>query len=158
MANDRARALRSNQTNAEKRLWRQLRLLKVHGLHFRRQVPIDHLIVDFACFSARMVIEVDGGQHNMAKGRAVDEQRDAHPGRNGFKVLRFWNSEVLRNTDGVMHVILEALNLNTPTPTPPQPAAGLPASGSSKSDQTLASQGLVGKGLRPVRVARRENP
>jgi very-short-patch-repair endonuclease len=96
MANDRARVLRSNQTNAEKRLWRQLRLLKIHGLHFRRQVPVDHLIVDFACFSARMVIEVDGGQHNMEMHRAVDEQRDAYLRGNGFKVLRFWNNDVLR--------------------------------------------------------------
>jgi very-short-patch-repair endonuclease len=83
-----------------------------------------------------MVIEVDGGQHNMAKGRAVDEQRDAYLSRNGFRVLRFWNNEVLRNTDGVMHVILEKLNLNTPTPTPPR----------------------KGEGLRSARVARPQTP
>jgi very-short-patch-repair endonuclease len=83
-----------------------------------------------------MVIEVDGGQHNMEKHRAVDEQLGADLRGNGFRVLRFWNNEVLRNTDGVMHVILEALNLKTPTPTPPR----------------------KGEGLRPARVARPQNP
>jgi very-short-patch-repair endonuclease len=124
MANDRARALRNNQTNAEKRLWRQLRVLKAHGFHFRRQVPIDHLIVDFACFSARIVIEVDGGQHNMEEGRSTDKQRDAYLNRNGFKVQRFWNNDVLRNSEGVMYVIQGALNLNTPTPNPTRKGAG----------------------------------
>jgi very-short-patch-repair endonuclease len=64
MANERARRLRGNQTDTETRLWWRLRVLKREGFHFRRQVPIDHLIVDFVCYSARLVIEVDGGQHN----------------------------------------------------------------------------------------------
>jgi very-short-patch-repair endonuclease len=125
MANDRARSLRSNQTDAEKRLWYHLRPLKADG-HFRRQFPIDHLIVDFACFSARLVIEVDGGQHNMERGRVADAKRDAYLKLNAFKVLRFWNNEVLQNIGGVMHVIRESLDPSTPTPTPPRKGEGLP--------------------------------
>jgi len=114
MANERARQLRVGQTDAERELWRRLRVLKTDGFHFRRQVPIDHLIVDFACLSARLVIEVDGGQHNWEAGRHADEARDAHLHRHGFTVLRFWNNEVMGNPEGVME---------SPPP-PPLPARG----------------------------------
>ena len=91
MANQIARKLRTNQTDAERKLWHQIRLLKAEGFHFRRQVPIDQFIVDFACFSQRLVIEVDGGQHNMEPGLKADAARDAHLYHQGFNVLRFWN-------------------------------------------------------------------
>ena len=102
MANERARQIRVGQTDAERKLWRRLHVLKTDGFHFRRQVPIDHLIVDFACLSARLVIEVDGGQHDWEAGRHADEARDAHLHRHGFTVLRFWNNEVMENPEGVM--------------------------------------------------------
>jgi very-short-patch-repair endonuclease len=121
MANERARELRSNATKAERKLWRSLRLLKTRGFHFRRQVPIDGLIVDFACYSARLVIEVDGGQHNEARGKAADEKRDAFLTRNNFRVLRFWNNDVLGNTEGVIEMIIAAL---PPPPTPPRKGEG----------------------------------
>jgi very-short-patch-repair endonuclease len=121
MANERARRLRSNLTDAEKKLWWRLRLLKREGFHFRRQAPIDHLIVDFACYSARLVIEVDCGQHNWDEGAQRDQARDAHLRGQGFRVLRFWNNEVLSNADGVEGVIRDALKRGTPTPnTSPQ--------------------------------------
>ncbi len=110
MANQRARWLRGNQTEAEKYLWRVLRPLKDQGFHFRRQVPVDHLIVDFACLSRRLVIEVDGGQHGMSRGEENDLERDAYLTGQGFCVLRFWNNDVLNNRDGVMQRILEALS------------------------------------------------
>jgi very-short-patch-repair endonuclease len=110
MANQSARWLRGNQTEAEKALWRVLRPLKEQGFHFRRQVPIDHFIVDFACLSRRLVIEVDGGQHGMRKGEESDLKRDAYLTSQGFRVLRFWNNDVLNNRDGVMQRVLEALN------------------------------------------------
>lgn len=125
MANKRARQLRTNSTDAERKLWWHLRPLKGVGFHFRRQVPIDHMIVDFACFSARVVIEVDGGQHNLAAGLNSDRLRDEHLRRQNFRVLRFWNNDVLGNTDGVMEVIRQALGLDTPTPTPPRKGEGL---------------------------------
>ncbi|HEX3439561.1 MAG TPA: DUF559 domain-containing protein [Pseudolabrys sp.] len=123
MANERARQLRTNSTNAERKLWRFLRSLKDSGFHFRRQVPIDHLIVDFACYSARLVIEVDGGQHNMTANLLADAERDKHLRRNDFTVLRFWNNDVIRNIEGVAEVIREALALGTPT-TDPSPQGG----------------------------------
>ena len=118
MANQRARRLRSDPTEAEKKLWWRLRALKRDGFHFRRQVPIDHLIVDFACYSARLVIEVDGGQHNFDEGARRDRARDANLRNRGFQVLRFWNNDVLSNTDGVEGVIRETLVRGAPTPNP----------------------------------------
>jgi very-short-patch-repair endonuclease len=125
MANENARRLRSNLTDAERKLWWHLRPLKQIGFHFRRQVPIDHFIVDFACFSARVVIEVDGGQHNLPTGLNSDRLRDAHLRRQNFKILRFWNNDVLGNIDGVMETVRQALALDTPTPTPPRKGEGL---------------------------------
>jgi very-short-patch-repair endonuclease len=118
LANARARQLRTNSTKAERKLWRFLRTLKDQGFHFRRQVPIDHLIVDFACYSARFVIEVDGGQHNTASGQRIDAMRDRHLRSQHFKILRFWNNDVLSNLDGVAHEIQRALTQRTPTPIP----------------------------------------
>jgi very-short-patch-repair endonuclease len=117
-----ARKLRTNPTDAEKKLWRSLRQLKSRGFHFRRQVPIDGMVVDFACYSARLVIELDGGQHNESNGRANDERRDANLRRSNFKVLRFWNNDVLANIDGVMETV--CLSLETPTPDPSPQGGG----------------------------------
>jgi very-short-patch-repair endonuclease len=124
MANERARDLRSNQTDAERKLWWRLRVLKREGFHFRRQAPIDHLIVDFACYSARLIIEVDGGQHNWDVGIRRDLTRDAYLRDQGFHVLRFWNHEVLSNTDGVEEIIRDALTRITPTPNPSPQGGG----------------------------------
>jgi very-short-patch-repair endonuclease len=125
LANENARNLRKHQTDAERKLWRALRGLKSRGFHFRRQVPIDHLIVDFACHAARVVIEVDGGQHNETVGHATDAARDAHLRRNGFHVLRFWNNDVMANPEGVVEVVLKALRTNSTPPTPgPSPRGG----------------------------------
>ncbi|MCR9255478.1 MAG: DUF559 domain-containing protein [Alphaproteobacteria bacterium] len=109
MAKDRitkARALRSNQTEAEKRLWYHLRDSTEFAGKFRRQVPIDIYIVDFACLARRLIIEVDGGQHRPD----VDAVRQRHLETQGFKVIRFWNNDVLRNTEGVLTRIRAALD------------------------------------------------
>jgi very-short-patch-repair endonuclease len=135
MANNRARQLRKNQTNAERRLWQHLRLLKHEGFHFRRQTPIDHLIVDFACFSARLVIEVDGGQHNMDAGLRDDAVRDAHLRRQGFDILRFWNNDVLSNSEGVIHEIRTALQLLDPHPNPSPQGGGARAPAARERSQ-----------------------
>jgi len=78
---------------------------QMQGLKFRRQQPIDNYIVDFVCFENRIIIEVDGGQHAAENNK--DIKRDTYLQRNGFKVLRFWNNEVLRKIDGVLEVIRE---------------------------------------------------
>ena len=102
----RARDLRQNMTDAERRLWRKLRGNSL-GVRFRRQVPIGPFIVDFACYERRLVIEIDGGQH---LENARDEARDAWLRERGFRVLRFWNHDVLKNLDGVLQVIAAKVN------------------------------------------------
>jgi len=98
-----ARALRTSSTDVENLLWRHLRRKQFAGLKSRRQQPIDNYIVDFVCFEKRVVIEVDGGQHALERDK--DAERDEYLIRNGFKVIRFWNNEVLQNMDGVLEVI-----------------------------------------------------
>jgi very-short-patch-repair endonuclease len=109
MVNRVARHLRKNMTVAEKILWSELRKLRARGYHFRRQSPVDDFIVDFACLSHRLIIEVDGIQHDTNAGRRADTARDADLDWKGFKVLRFRNSDVSQNLDGVMLEILAAL-------------------------------------------------
>jgi very-short-patch-repair endonuclease len=109
MANARARQLRKRPTIGETRLWRQLRQLRHQGYHFRRQAPIDRYIVDFACFSQRLVIEVDGVQHQEPNAMAADAARDADLSWRGFKVLRFRNDELRDSMPGVMLEVLAAL-------------------------------------------------
>jgi very-short-patch-repair endonuclease len=103
----RARALRSRMTRAELKLWYALRDRRFQDFKFRRQVPIGRFIADFVCFEARLVIEVDGGQH---ADSLRDKYRDRWFAANGFRVLRFWNNDVLSNLEGVMTVLAEALD------------------------------------------------
>jgi very-short-patch-repair endonuclease len=98
----RARALRARVTDAERKLWFALRDRRFAGFKFRRQVPIDPFIADFVCFDARLVIEVDGGQH---AGSLQDRWRDRWFAANGFRVVRFWNNEVLSNLEGALTVL-----------------------------------------------------
>ena len=109
MANQIARRLRKHQTVAETNLWRELRKLRHHGYHFRRQVPIASYIVDFACLSQKVIIEVDGIQHDEPKAQAADAARDADLTWRSFKVLRFRNSDVAELLEGVMLEVLTAL-------------------------------------------------
>ena len=100
-----ARKLRSNQTDSELKLWLQLRGRRLAGLKFRRQVPIAGFIADFLCEEAKLIVEVDGGQH--AEPSRSDMERTRIMQDAGFSVLRFWNNEVLANIDGVLQRILE---------------------------------------------------
>jgi very-short-patch-repair endonuclease len=115
LANQNARALRKRLTPQEVKVWMKLRELKALGVHFRRQAPIGRYIVDFASLRARIVVEVDGGQHGMHDGIRSDRERDAVLRSQGFRVLRFWYSDVDQNLNGVMESILSALNAPTPT-------------------------------------------
>jgi very-short-patch-repair endonuclease len=114
MANANARVLRQRLTPQEVKLWIKLRGLKSLGFHFRRQAPIGRYIVDFASFGSRVVVEIDGGQHGMPEEAASDQQRDEFLRSQGFRVLRYWNSDVDQNLEGVMESIFSALK--TPTP------------------------------------------
>ena len=103
---DRARELRRNSTDAEKLLWRELRQ-NFPEAKFRRQSPIPPYYADFLSFRHKLVVEVDGGQHD--KHRAGDAARTTHIERAGYRVIRFWNHEVLENCDGVLLTIAKTL-------------------------------------------------
>ena len=108
----RARTLRSEMTEAEGRIWQRLRAHRFQGASFRRQFPIGRYVVDFVCLDARLIIEIDGGQHS---GAAHDVERDEWLRSQGFRILRFWNNDVLRNLRGALERISEALS----SPAPP---------------------------------------
>ena len=101
----RARAMRGAPTDAELRLWRLLRDRRLSGFKFRRQVPVGPYIVDFLCVGAKLIVEADGSQHAESPR---DNVRDAYLESQGWKVLRFWNNEVLQNREGVLETILRA--------------------------------------------------
>jgi len=100
-----AKSLRKNQTQAERLVWSFLKAKQVDGLKFKRQAPIGNYIADFVCFDAKLIIEIDGGQHSSETSK--DFKRTGWLQSQGFKVLRFWNNDVLRNTDAVMTMIWE---------------------------------------------------
>jgi very-short-patch-repair endonuclease len=116
---DRAKAMRSQPTEAEHRLWQILRAKRFAGYKFRQQAPIEFYIADFVCFAERLIIELDEGQHCES---ADDERRDAYLRSQGFSVLRIWNNELFTNEEGVAELILSALR--TPPLPNPSPARG----------------------------------
>ena len=109
----RAKWMRANPTDAERRLWAILRNKRLSGYKFKRQVILDWYIVDFVNFEHRLIIEADGSQHADNK---YDERRDAYLKDQGFNVLRFWNSEALKESKAVAETIWHALQASPPSP------------------------------------------
>jgi very-short-patch-repair endonuclease len=114
-----ARGLRENATDAERRLWQAISARKVAGVRFNRQVPIGPFICDFVSRSLKLVIEVDGGQHD----EAVDHQRTFFLENQGYRVIRFWNNDVLSNLDGRVAEI-ERVIVDMPSPNPSRKREG----------------------------------
>jgi very-short-patch-repair endonuclease len=115
-----ARHLRRSATDAERMLWTHLRSRRLGQLKFRRQLPIAGFVVDFVCLETRLIVELDGGQH--AERSDFDERRTAVLGKSGFRVLRFWNGDVLTKLETVLEEILKQ---SEPPPSPqPSPASG----------------------------------
>ncbi|MEW6327782.1 MAG: endonuclease domain-containing protein [Thermodesulfobacteriota bacterium] len=110
-----AKSLRRKQSEAERQLWRYIRNRQLAGFKFRRQHIIEPYIVDFICLERKLIIEIDGGQH--AEHLEYDARRTAFLGRKGFRVIRFWNNEVLADTEAVLSVIRAAL-IERPSPQP----------------------------------------
>ena len=106
-----AKTLRQGMTDAEQQLWRHLRAHRLYGQKFRRQQPLGPYIVDFVHFGAQLIVEADGGQHD---GRDKDAVRDHWLEQQGFKIMRFWNNDILRNPEGVLATILAALEPSAP--------------------------------------------
>jgi len=101
-----AKAMRHLPTDAEKKLWRLLRSRQLDAFKFRRQVPIGSYIVDFVCHEKRVVVEVDGGQH---AENPTDAERDRWLQTAGYRVIRYWNNDVLKNPNGVLESLLQEL-------------------------------------------------
>ena len=138
---DRARKLRAGMTPQERRLWLKLREVnRMIAANFRRQAPVGRYIADFADFGRKLVIEVDGGHH----GGPEDAARDDWFRAQGFTVLRFWNSEVDGNIEGVMQVVLDAMTgavvPTPPPPTPPHEGEGRRVTGDAGSADQSATQ------------------
>ena len=104
-----ARTLRKRSTEAEKLLWSKLRGRRFDGIKFKRQVPIGRYIVDFVALDLKLVVEVDGGQHNLRE--ASDAERTRVLEQWGYHVVRFWNNDVLGNIEGVLETILHEIHL-----------------------------------------------
>lgn len=122
MTSKTARTPRANRTETEIRLWQRLRNRQLAAAKFRPQTPVGAYVADFMCYEARLVVEVDGGQH----APDADAPRTAWLESQGFRVVRFWNHDVLQNTDGVLERILEALRTDRDAPdssAPPHPNA-----------------------------------
>jgi very-short-patch-repair endonuclease/succinate dehydrogenase flavin-adding protein (antitoxin of CptAB toxin-antitoxin module) len=121
MPNSFVKLLRASMTDAEARLWFLLRDRRLQGFKFRRQMPIGPYVADFVCLQTRLIVELDGGQH--ADQAEKDRRRDEWLRKHGFRVLRFWNNDVLANAEGVLQAIMEQCEKPTPHPYP-SPARG----------------------------------
>src|SRR5712664_4828444 len=121
-ARARARTLRRNMTEAERRVWQILRSHQMKGYKFRRQVPIGRYIADFVCHEVRLIVEIDGGQHEPSSPQ--EAERSGFLQSEGYRILRFWNNEVLENLDGVHQTITKELAGITPTQTLPHRGGG----------------------------------
>jgi very-short-patch-repair endonuclease len=123
-------------TKAERFLWFMLRGHRFARLSFRRQVPIGPFIVDFVCQQYRLIVEIDGGQHAAEPRR--DQQRDEWLRSKGYRVLRFWNTEVLRNRPGVLQTILDVVDSKLP------PSLSLPLKGGGDQSEADAQRNTEG--------------
>jgi very-short-patch-repair endonuclease len=115
-----ARVLRRNSTDAERMLWAELRDHRLSGVGFRRQIRIHNYVADFVCHGAKLVIELDGGQHFSDQGERADARRSVVIEARGFKVLRFSNHDVMTNRAGVLETIAAAVAARAPTLTLPR--------------------------------------
>jgi len=106
MSVKKARHFRKNLTEEETILWSELKFLRPQGLHFRRQVPRDGYVLDFACLKAKVLVEVDGVHHAMGAQKSHDVARDAHFRKKGFITLRYWNSEIREELNDVVEDIV----------------------------------------------------
>jgi very-short-patch-repair endonuclease len=152
MSIENARKLRKSMTDAERAMWRLLRDRRLSGWRFRRQEPIDRYVVDFICFEARLVLEIDGGQHFESE---ADKRRDAYLQAQGLRVLRFWNNDVLSNREGVQRIILEALTRCAPDGAAPLIQLRL-SSRRSLRLRILPPQGGKGIALKDCRITASE--
>ena len=109
---DKAKELRRNMTPQERKLWKVLRNHQFYGLEIRRQYPIDKYVVDFICRSKKIIIEIDGGQHNTEESIEYDKKRSEDLNKLGYKVIRFWNNDIDNNLDGVYKILQQEFDID----------------------------------------------
>ena len=146
-------------TDAERKLWWHLRRLPVEHSHFRRQATIGPYFADFACHERRLIIEVDGSQHNEPENVARDEERSAYLRTQGYRILRFWNNDVLKNIDNVMEAILAAMceHESNPPPLPP-PRRAKVRGGRGMERPSRVADGIAAKLLQNTGHIRKPRP
>ncbi len=144
-----ARRLRRDMTDAERKLWQALRAHRFRGVGFRRQAPLGPYIADFVCHALKLVIEVDGGLHSV---RQQDVARDAWSEGQGYRVLRFWNNDVLGNLEGVM----DRIGREIAAAPPPRPFSGAFAAPLARRSPAKPTRG-EGEGAAP-RDGDRDDP
>ena len=118
---EKSRVLRKNMTPQERKLWCIIRNRQFFGYRFRRQFPLGQYIVDFICREKKIIIEIDGGQHNEIKNIQYDKNRTEYLISEGYKVLRFWNNDIDKNIGGVYEKLKESFEIGENI-TPPQPS------------------------------------
>jgi very-short-patch-repair endonuclease len=134
----RAKSMRSEMTDAEAALWKQLRAHRLKGLSFRRQAPMGSFIVDFVCHEHRLIIELDGGQHANERQARNDRMRQTWLNAKGYRILRFWNSDVLRHRQSVLATITETIAQSAP-----------PSRSAKPTDLPLKGGGEASRGISP---------
>ena len=143
-----ARNMRAAPTDAEAVIWRQLRAHRFAEHKFKRQQSIGNYILDFVCFEAKVIVEVDGGQHN---GSMSDRSRDQWLESQGFLVLRFWNNDVMQNLEGVLMRILEVVASSPSVPPPPggrEEKRSIPSTASeNRASLSPRGRGTEGEGI-----------
>ncbi|MFZ1774216.1 MAG: endonuclease domain-containing protein [Rhizobiaceae bacterium] len=136
-----AKAMRKVMTDAERRLWNQLRAHRVMGLGFRRQVPVGKYVADFACSEHRLVVEIDGSHHGLPEAVLRDQIRTAALGETGWTILRFWNDDVMRDLENVCGHIVAWVLEKSPIAPPSAGFAGIsPARGESGAQIQIAEK------------------
>src|SRR6266403_2587503 len=138
----RAKQLRQAMTRAETLLWRYLKANRIDGLGFRRQTPIQNYIADFVCFSAKLIVDLDGESHDFEERQKADQKRDAFFLSKGFQVLRFTNDQVMSNLEGVVETIRQAA-ASRASGLPPSPT--LPHKGGGSGEESANITKNVGK-------------
>jgi len=115
-----SRHLRQAQTEAERRVWFELRDRRFMGLKFRRQHPVAGFVTDFSCFEAKIIVELDGGQHNLEPAKEQDNQRTKILQSQGYRVIRFGNNDILSNMNGCLEELRAVVATSSPQPSPPK--------------------------------------
>jgi very-short-patch-repair endonuclease len=144
----RAKQLRQAMTRAETLLWRYLKAGRIDGLGFRRQVPIRNYIADFVCFSAKLIVELDGESHGFEERQKADQNRDAFFVSEGFQVLRFTNEQVMSNLEGVVETIRQATSPRA-SGSPPSPTLPHKGGGSDEVSASITQNVGNNRGSRP---------